>query len=329
MKILISDYAELMNDTSQREKRYLLEQHPDWEVEIYPYTNDTEELLQKLTGVDVLLTSFLPLNKEIIEKMYTIKCISIDATGYSAIDVEAATKKKIAVLAIDEYCTLEVAEHTMGLILTLSRGMKRYQTQLEENYQWNYETGGNLRRISGQKIGIFGYGRIGRQVAKLCKSFGMEVYVYQDNVHLMKEEEGVHLANLEEICKNCSIITNHMSQTKENYHFFNQEFFNQLEKTPIFVNVGRGEAVEEEALIEALDKGILAGAALDVLNKENPDLKNNKLLKRDNVIITPHAAFYSMESIEALARIATDNIIFYMNKEHDKVRKIINPDVCK
>lgn len=327
MKVLISDYAELMNDTAQKEKHYLLKKHPEWEVEIYPYSNNQEELIKKLNGAEVLLTAFLPLNQEILEKMYTTKCISIDATGYSTVDLAMATKKGIGVLAIDEYCTFEVAEHTMSLIMALSRGIKNYIREIEENYKWHYETAGKLKRLNGQKIGIFGFGRIGQRVAMLARSFGMEVYVYHDIAYPITDKQDVHLADIDEICDQCSIITNHMSQTKDNKYFFNKDFFSKLKQAPIFINVGRGEAVEEKALVWALKAGILNGAALDVLETENPDLRNCRLLNRDNVIITPHAAFYSSESIEALSRISANNIIYYMSQAYDKVNKLVNPEV--
>lgn len=332
MKILISDYTELIKETSHKEKQYLLEKHPDWEVEIYPYSDNQEELAEKMNQSDALLTAFLPLNKEILGKMYTIKCISINATGYNTVDIAAATKKGIAVMAIDEYCTVEVAEHTMSLILALSRGLKKYTKELEVNQKWHYSTAGGLRRLRGQKIGIFGFGRIGRQVAELAKSFGMKVYAYQDRLHGAdgaKEAEGVYFAGLDEICSQCSVITNHMSQNTANHHFFNWQFFSKLVQNPIFINVGRGDAVKEEDLFRALEEKILSGAALDVLAEENPDLESNPLLKRDNVIITPHAAFYSEESIEALVRISADNIVYYMDRSYEKVKKLINPQVIK
>lgn len=329
MKILISDYETLLDESAQEDKCNLLERHPEWEVEIYPYSNNKEELLEKLNGTDVLLTSFLQLTQEMIEKMDTVKCISINATGYNIVDLAAATKKGIAVLAIDEYCTLEVAEHTMSLILALSRGIKTYIKEIEENHVWNYNTGGNLKRLNGQSIGIFGFGRIGQQVAKYARSFGMKVYVYQDPLHTIINQSEIHLADINEICEKCTIITNHMSQTKDNQYFFNKEFFANLKQNPIFINVGRGEAVEEKALVWALDQEIVSGAALDVLGKENPDLKNNPLLNRKNVILTPHAAFYSTDSMKALIKIPVDNIVNYVSGAYEKIEKIVNPEVLK
>lgn len=332
MKVLISDYAELINETSYKEKQHLLEQHPDWEVEIYPYSDNPQELVEKMNRSDALLTAFLPLNQEILNKMYTIKCISINATGYNTVDVAAATRRGIAVMAIDAYCTEEVSEHTMSLILALNRGLKKYTKELEVNQKWHYETAGKLRRLSGQKIGIFGFGRIGRRVAELSKGFGMKIYVYEDRrhgTHKGKEAEGIHFAGLDEICSQCSVITNHMSQNTDNNQFFNWQFFSKLVQKPVFINVGRGDAVEEEDLLRALEEELLSGAALDVLTEETPDLENNPFLKRDNVIITPHAAFYSEESIEALVRISSDNIVHYMDRSYEKVKRLINPQVIR
>ncbi|MFT3984615.1 MAG: C-terminal binding protein [Lachnospiraceae bacterium] len=329
MKVIISDFAKLMNETSEKEKRYLLEARPDWEVEIYPYEDNQKELIEKLNGADALLTAFLPLNQEMLKKMYTIKCISLNASGYNTVDLDAAAEQNIAVMAIDEYCTSEVAEHTMSLILALTRGLKRYTGQLEQKHRWHYDTGGRLRRLRGQKIGIFGFGRIGQRVAELALGFGMEVYVYDDGIHPVEKRQGIHPASLQEISSQCTIITNHMSQTKGNRHFFNKDFFRGLKREPIFINVGRGEAVEEEALVWALDEHILYGAALDVLEGETPDLTNHPLLYRDEVILTPHAAFYSEESIEALARISADNILFYMSGELDYVRRLVNSKALK
>lgn len=327
MKIVISDYAELMNETSKQEQNYLKNVHPEWEVELYPYTNDKEALLHKLDGADALLTAFLPLNQAMIEKMYTVKCISINATGFNTVDVEAATRQKIGVMAIEEYCTYEVAEHTLSLILALSRGIKSYIQAIDTKGIWHYDTGGNLRRLHGQKIGIFGYGRIGQQVARLCQGFGMEIYVYEDPTYTLGKTEGIHPASLATICEECTIITNHMSQNSENHYFFDEAFFKKLKKQPIFINVGRGEAVKEEALLQALKEEKISKAALDVLESENPNLKENPLVKQERVLLTPHAAFYSMESIEALAKISTDNLIYYLEGKMEQVKRLINPQI--
>ena len=115
-----------------------------------------------------------------------------------------------------------------------------------------------------------------------------------------------------------------MAQTTENYHFFDKKAFSKMKQKPFFINAGRGTAVEEDALAWALDSEILSGAALDVLESNAPDLKQSRLVNRDNVIITPHAAFYSKESIDDLRRISSENLMFYLEKKYEEVHKVIN-----
>ena len=115
-----------------------------------------------------------------------------------------------------------------------------------------------------------------------------------------------------------------MSQNSKNKDYFNRCRFSKMKRKPIFINVGRGGSVNEDDLLEALDKGIVRGAGLDVLKEENPNLETNKLINRENVIITPHAAFYSETSMKSLQKISCDNIIYYFNGEMNKISKVVN-----
>ena len=124
---------------------------------------------------------------------------------------------------------------------------------------------------------------------------------------------GVRSVTKEEAFAEGEILSNHMAEARENYHFFRREAFDAMKCTPIFLNVGRGSAVDEAALVEALDAGKIAGAGLDVLQTENPDLAHSPLIGRPNVILTPHAAFYSEESHQELAARAVQNIIDFFD----------------
>ena len=115
-----------------------------------------------------------------------------------------------------------------------------------------------------------------------------------------------------------------MSQNSENKDYFNINRFRKMKKIPIFINVARGGSVTENDLVEALDEGIIRAAGLDVLKEENPNLENSSLINRENVIITPHAAFYSETSMKNLQKISCENIIYYFNNEIDKISKIVN-----
>lgn len=123
----------------------------------------------------------------------------------------------------------------------------------------------------------------------------------------------------EEAQETADVISNHMALSPETYHYFNREFFQKLRRSPIFLNLGRGGSVDEAALAEALDKGWVRAAGLDLLWKENPELEGHPLLGRENVIITPHAGFYSEESLRDMIRIACENLIFSLKGQDEKV----------
>lgn len=263
-----------------------------------------------------------------IDSCKNLKCISINAVGYDSVDLKEATKRNIAVCPIGEYCTQEVAEHTMALILALSRGIKHYINDIDKKKIWKYHSISSLQRIEGQTLGIFGFGKIGKAVAKRALAFGMKIvavdpYVSAEDAKKLKAE----LVDAEYVWENADIISNHMNQTSCNNNFFTINEFRKMKKKPIFINAGRGSSVREEDLAKAIDENLLRGAGLDVLAEENPDLENCKLAGRENVIITPHAAFYSETSMRELQRISCENIVYYLNGKKKKVNRIVNSEI--
>ena len=328
MKVLISDYSNVLLKNASYEKEIIEAAHPDWQVELYEYKNDSE-LIERLQGCDALLTAFLDIGDSILKACPDLKCISVNATGYNSIDVGAASKAGVAVAAIDEYCTDEVAEHTITLMMALARGIKHYIKDVDENKNWSYYSGPVLRRIKGLRLGIFGFGRIGRKVAAIAKALGMEVLAYDKYINVSDLDKDVKAADPETIYESCDVITNHMAQTDENRYFFDWSAFCQMKRKPFFINAGRGKAVCEADLVRALDEGIISGAGLDVLESDEPDLTSSQLTGRENVIITPHAAFYSKESIDDLRRISSENIISFLDGKYDNVNKFINRDELK
>jgi D-3-phosphoglycerate dehydrogenase len=175
-------------------------------------------------------------------------------------------------------------------------------------------------------LGIIGFGKIGSRVAGKAKALGMKVTAYDPYVPAGRiEAAGVKAVNnIEEIVQNADVITSHMSQTPENQGLFNAGFFAKARRKPFFLNMARGGSVVEADLAEALDKGLLRGAALDVLDREDPVLESHPLVGRENVIITPHAAFYTSASAAALERICAGNIVHFMRGEKGQVFKLVN-----
>lgn len=324
MKIIISDFPEALQRDIQYEKGYIKDVLPQAEVEVIEY-HQKEMWLSEVKDADALLTAFLRVDAEMMDAMPKLKCIVLNASGYDNIDIHAASARQIAVIPIQEYCTQEVAEHTMALILALERGLKQYTYAVDIEKSWHYGLQDKICRIEGQTLGIVGFGKIGKAVAGRAQAFGMKVIVY--SAHGNKEEAEqyqVKFVTKEELFAKSDVISNHMAMTEENKNFFNQQAFEQMEKNPIFINVARGRAVDENALERALEAGLIRGAGLDVLESEVPNLDTCPLINRKNVIITPHAAFYSEDSIKGLQEISCQNLCCFLRGERQKVHWIVN-----
>lgn len=285
-----------------------------------------EEYYHTLREADAVITDFAPIDKTAIDQMTHCKIIALETTGYNFVDVAYAKQKNIAVSYISEYCTQEVADHAMALILALERRLPFLHRQIEHDGAWEIESIQELgvRRIEGQVLGILGLGKIGKAVAKRARGFGLEVIAYDPYIPAeVGKELGVKITDLEELLAQADIISIHMNLTKENSGLFNIEMFRKMKKCPFVINVARGGAIVEADLAQALDENLVRGAGLDVLESENPDLKKNPLMHRENVILTPHTAFYSDDSYQASLRIAAQNVSCFFNGELDKICSLL------
>lgn len=324
MKIVITDYPEVLTRNVEYEKALLQSSLPDARICVVPYL--TRRLwLEQVADADGIITAFLTIDEEIMKQMPALRCISVNASGYDNIAVEAASERKIIVAAVREYCTQEVAEHTLALMLALGRRLKHYSFRIDREKQWRYTSASGIKRMEGQTLGICGYGRIGSAVAKRAAALGMHIIAYSPHISAERaREEGVEAVDKRTLLERSDVITNHMAQTAANYHFFDQKAFRQMKRQPIFINVGRGGAVDEAALCEALELGYISAAGLDVLESENPVLETNPLVGRENVILTPHAAFYSEDSIRLLQEISCRNLVSALQGEYDQMEWFVN-----
>lgn len=259
-----------------------------------------EEIIQKCHDADVLISIYEPITKKVMDELKNLKYIALGSIGYNMVDADYAARKNILLSNNPAYCIEEVADHTMALILNLLRRISIFNKSVKEDKIWDYNLLGNsLRRISSLKAGIIGFGSIGRLLAKRLKAFDSTVYAYDPYVEdEVFKSAGVLKANLEDIEKSCDIISIHLPLLEETYNIIDRDFLNKLGKKPILINCSRGGLIDQKALEEALEKNLITGLGLDVLADENPDLTGLKFLKNENLIITPHVAFYSRESIE-------------------------------
>lgn len=325
MKIVISDYPDSMMPTHELECAILKKGlGDDTEIVIHPYQdNEREAFYEVIHDADAILTAFTRIDAEAMDHAPKLKVISMNATGYDNVDLTAANKRRIGVCPVGEYCTQDVAEFTIAVMMALVKNIKYYTHDIEQAHQWRYDYPDANPRLYELTLGIFGLGKIGRAVARRAQALGMTVVAY-DPFTPNPPEPGVRMVSVQELCGMADIIANHMSLNETNYDFFNRQLFEQMAQKPYFINMGRGASVVEQDLIAALDAGQLKGAAVDVLRDETPDLANHPLVGRQNVYVTPHAAFYTTTSLAELQRISTENIVHYLTGRKDKVFRLVS-----
>ncbi len=267
------------------------------------------------------------LTKEVINEFLNLKFIATRSTGFDHIDVSYAKSKNILVSNVPEYGSRTVAEHTFALILTLTR--KIYQSVNQaKTFDFDHK---NIRGIDLWKktIGVIGLGRIGIEVVKIAKGFGMNVLVFtKTKKENLAKELGFQYVDLKFLLEKSDIVTLHLPYTKETHHLINKDNINQFKKGSFLINTARGGLVETEALVLGLEKGILEGVALDVLEgekdleeeievlttsyKKNVDFKtlvlNHVLVNHPKVVITPHNAFNTKEALERILLVTIENI---------------------
>ena len=293
MKLLISD-------SLSEEGLKILKEAKGFEVDVYKSLKP-EELLQKIKEYDGLIVrSASKVTREVIEKAQKLRVIGRAGVGLDNVDVEAASERGIIVMNAPEGNTISTAEHTMSLLLSLSRNIPQATASLRQGkWEKGKFTG---RELYGKTLGILGLGRIGSEVAKRAQSFGMRVIAYDPFLSAERASKmEVALVSLKELYAQSDFITAHTPLTKDTHHLLNEEAFNQMKEGVRIINCARGGIVDEKALARAIEKGKVAGAAIDVFEEEPP--KDNPLLKLEQVIATPHVG---AATDEAQANVAVD-----------------------
>lgn len=279
-----------------------------------------EAILARCRDADGIILQYAPLSRKMLEALPRCKVLSRYGVGVDTIDVEAATDLGIIVANVPDYCMEEVSDHTLALFLSLVRKVISLERSIRSG-TWDFRIAVPIHRLKGMTYGIVGCGRIGREVAKRVGAFGLRVIGYDPYI---SEVEGIELVSFEKLLAQSDFISIHCSLTESTHHLLGRDQFRKMERKPIVLNVSRGAVVDEEALIEALEREWISGAGLDVLETEPPDAKN-PLLKRDNVILTPHIAYYSEESKSEMKRRTAENVFNVLTGKLP--RSVVNKDV--
>jgi len=285
-----------------------------------------EEIIELARDAHGVLNTRAKITDKVIESLENCKVITRYGIGVDTIDMDAATRKGIMVCNVPDFCVDEVASHALTLSLCLIRKVALSAYRVREG-EWSVTSLYPIRRISGLTLGIVGFGHIGKNLANKAKCLGFKVMVFDPYISDEDaKKEGVILDSLEVILKESDIISLHAPLTKNTKGIIGKEQFKLIKPTAYLVNVSRGPIVDEEALIEALQEGHIAGAGLDVLMEEPPSM-DNPLLKMENVIITAHSAWYSQEAIDELQYKAAQNVAMALSGKIPKA--LLNHEVLK
>jgi D-3-phosphoglycerate dehydrogenase len=258
-----------------------------------------DDILAVARDADAILVTYARLPGELLRQLTRCKAIGRFGLGVDNIDIKAAAELGITVTYVPDYCMHEVSDHAMALLLALARKVP-LSNALVQAGRWEMPVVVPIHRLAGRVLGLVGFGNIPRAVAPKAKAFGLRVVSHDPYVPpAALAAAGVEGVSFEKLLEISDFVSVHAPLTPATRGLFNAEVFGKMKKGAFLINTARGPLIDEEALVAALDSGQLGGAALDVVAVE-PLPKESRLIGRDNVILTPHTAFYSVEALNEL-----------------------------
>ncbi|CAN5324405.1 D-2-hydroxyacid dehydrogenase [soil metagenome] len=279
-------------------------------VKIYDRSGGNE-IFERCVDADVLLTNKTPLSGELISKLPSLKYIGVIATGFNIVDIEAATERGVAVTNVPGYGTPSVAQLTFSLLLALCVHAEGHSESVRDGKwsrskdwsYWDYP----LAELKDKTIGILGFGDIGKKVADIATAFGMNVIATSRTQTDQSHRSNFRSLSFDELLRESDVISIHCPLTDDTKGLFNEATFRKMKPTSFLINSSRGPIIIDQDLADALNKGIIAGAGIDVLSPEPPPA-DNPLFKAKNCIITPHIAWATKESRQRLMNVIVHNL---------------------
>ena len=299
-KVVITDYnyADLIIEEKELKK---------WNARVIPAQCATpEEVIKVGKDADALISQYAPITAEVIASLDRCKAIGRYGIGIDNIDVAAATAKGIAVVNVPSYCEGEVSDHALAMLLAWARRIPHYTEEIRRG-TWDWKTGCPIHRLEGRVMGLLGFGKIARLLARKAKALGLEIIAYDPYLpdEIFRKED-VKRVTLDDLFAQSDFLSVHVPLTSETHHLINGRALAQMKSTICIINTSRGPVIDEKALAKAVQEGAIAGACLDVMEEE-PPANNNSLLQLDQVIFSPHVGWYSEEAqTELRGKIAED-----------------------
>ncbi len=316
-QILVTDYAWPSLDIERR-----LFEEVGAEL-LVAQTGEEAELVELAPRAAGILTNWKRVTPAVLDAAPECRIVSRYGVGVDNIAVGHATTLGIPVTNVPDYCFEEVSDHAMALLLACARKVVKFANATKVG-RWDVKLGRPLPRLREQTLGIIGYGYIGRALAPKAAGFGLRVLVYSPRATPERVAPYAWTDDLERLLREADYVSLHVPLTEATRGMINQDTLRLMKPTAFLINTSRGPVIDEGALAEAVRSGVIAGAALDVLSQEPGD-PAHPLFGLENVIITPHAAFYSESAIEELQHKAVGRVVQALKGERPS--NIINPDV--
>lgn len=287
------------------------------ELTVYDYTPE-DLIIERCKDAEIIIDNKVVLTKEILDKLPKLKYIGMLSTGFNVIDITAAKSNGITVCNVPTYSTAAVAQLTFALILEIYNQVGLH-SEAVHNGEWTscrdfcfQKT--PLVELSNKTIGLIGYGKIGTAVAKIADAFSMNILCYVPSKKSQPNFKSFRFVTLDELAAQSDIVSLHCPLTPETTGIINKNFISKMKKNAIVINTSRGPAIDEQALADALNNGIIAGAGVDVLSTEPPK-ENNPLLSCPKCFITPHIAWAGYETRNRLVGVVYDNLKAFLSGE--------------
>ena len=272
-------------------------------------------VVDRATGAEAVFTNKVALDKSILSKLPSLKYIGVFATGYNIVNVEYARKKGIMVTNVPGYSSASVVQLTFALLLEFCH---RAQHHSDSVYKGDWATSKDfsywnspLIELAGKTMGIIGFGSIGAKIADVAVAFGMNVLATSRTVTDQSRRKNFKWVSMDELLSQADVVSLHCPLLPETKEIINEVTLAKMKQSAFFINTSRGPLVDERALANALNNGLIAGAGLDVLSSEPPEA-DNPLFKAKNCIITPHIAWATIEARTRLMNLAVRNFSSFM-----------------
>jgi len=311
MKIVVVDHVYL-------EEKHVEKLRSLGDLEVFKEPPKTpDELKQRIDDAAVVIVGWSQLDQSVIDSAKRLKMISIWATTCHYADLEAAKKKGIVVTHVPGYATEAVAEYTFALLLAVVRRLMLADKHVRErNFDWRPFGG---RELAGKTLGVIGTGSIGCRVAEIGRAFRMQVLGHDKYPNLKRAEEiGMKYVDLDTLLRESDVVTLHVTLTSETEKLIGKKEIASMKDGGVIINTSQGKTIDEKALVEALESGKLSCAGLDVLEEE-PPAKDNPLFKLDNVVLSPHIGFNTVEAEVRCTDMCIENVVRFLEGKKQNV----------